>query len=420
MWIVEAANGERHIIGEKGLRILDETIENVTVLKDELGLNRECREVRRNAEEGEKIRVIAIHPKSSKNGDVSIGDVFTAKEVDGAGDIIEVVERKFNGIISPCWEGLREYVVLEKTDIVRINGERFRLVERKAAVGERVVIVKYAEYMNHSGDKFGYKCGLVYEVVSIEYDGLPNIQPDGTESSEVFIEHEEYRVLVPVQALAHEPLTSASTAEQPSQPSDQQAQIDGLLDTVANLARRLSEVERQLAPTTAVVIPPVTVQTSVNEPMTRDEIVEKAKADVAHLFMVYTGGITQIKFHINRPKRIVTALHYHYGRVIAKGIAECSKGDVFNVHIGKVIAARRVLGFLVDSIYVDAPQPTEPRVGDMIEFDGCKVKVEPPHYESGRTYWYREGTCAVDSFVAKRGTIIDDSRDGRYGEVYSE
>ena len=54
------------------------------------------------------------------------------------------------------------------------------------------------------------------------------------------------------------------------------------------------------------------------------------------------------------------------GKVYARGIAKCSPDDCFNVHIGKAIALRRALGEDVPHEYINAPQPTEVRVGDII------------------------------------------------------
>lgn len=75
------------------------------------------REVKRKANVGERIKVVAVHPESSKNGNVRIGEEFTVKVADGKGEVWEVSERAFCGIISPDWHGLREYVVLEPVEV---------------------------------------------------------------------------------------------------------------------------------------------------------------------------------------------------------------------------------------------------------------------------------------------------------------
>ncbi|MFP3830651.1 hypothetical protein, partial [Pseudomonas sp. SIMBA_021] len=48
------------------------------------------------------------------------------------------------------------------------------------------------------------------------------------------------------------------------------------------------------------------------------------------------------------------------------GRAKAAPDDCFNVHIGKAIALRRALGLAVPDEYLNAPQPTEVRVGDIV------------------------------------------------------
>ena len=50
----------------------------------------------------------------------------------------------------------------------------------------------------------------------------------------------------------------------------------------------------------------------------------------------------------------------------ARGIAKAAPDDCFNVHIGKAIALHRALGLEVPDEYLNAPQPTEVRVGDAV------------------------------------------------------
>ncbi|MGF2820229.1 hypothetical protein ACQUF8_14745 [Bacillus subtilis] len=110
----------------------------------------------------------------------------------------------------------------------------------------------------------------------------------------------------------------------------------------------------------------------------RDEIVERAKADVEalsnygngvwHETGVFTKATCNVEFVVNRDKRTVVALlkGVRTGNVYAKGIAKTAPSDCFNVHIGKAIALRRALGLAVPDEYLNAPQPTEVRVGDFI------------------------------------------------------
>lgn len=112
----------------------------------------------------------------------------------------------------------------------------------------------------------------------------------------------------------------------------------------------------------------------------RDEIVEQAKAAVAELKSqsghnfdgIYYANAPNaphvLEFVVNHEKRTVVALikGKRSGRVYRKGIAKCAPDDCFNAHIGKAIALNRALGFPVPVKYLNAPQPTEVRVGDII------------------------------------------------------
>lgn len=98
----------------------------------------------------------------------------------------------------------------------------------------------------------------------------------------------------------------------------------------------------------------------------RDEVVAKAKSDVVFFFIKFLKYKNE--FIINSKKRTVVALRKSpvSGDVISKGIAKCSPSDCFNVHIGKAIALRRLLGYQVPTEYFDAPQPTKVKVGDIV------------------------------------------------------
>lgn len=89
------------------------------------------------------------------------------------------------------------------------------------------------------------------------------------------------------------------------------------------------------------------------------------------------------------------------------------------------IALRRALGLDIPQEYVNAPQRTEPGVGDVVQvttgmINGARMtltKREPLHdgkFGIAFRHTYDEGWLGSEQFK-----IIDDSRDGRYGEVYS-
>lgn len=113
----------------------------------------------------------------------------------------------------------------------------------------------------------------------------------------------------------------------------------------------------------------------------RDEIVEQAKRDIEGLKGDDGNYGVRLSIHrlkckadfiVNKEKRTVVVLlrGFSTGEVIDRGIAKCAPNDCFNSHIGKAIALRRALGLEVPAEYLNAPQPTEVRVGDVVTFPG--------------------------------------------------
>lgn len=160
----------------------------------------------------------------------------------------------------------------------------------------------------------------------------------------------------------------------------------------------------------------------------RDAIVERAKADVnslrgtgtrPELYYVddevpsNTPWVCREEFIVNRKKRTVVVLMRgeYTGIVRAKGIAKCAPNDCFNVHIGKAIALRRALGLGVPGDYLNTPQPTEVRVGDVVRGDHWPESVtrtvdEGESNPTGR--FIRKSTVEIyREFI----TIVDDSRE---------
>jgi hypothetical protein len=186
--------------------------------------------------------------------------------------------------------------------------------------------------------------------------------------------------------------------------------VSALILTAYNLGKMDATAEK-------IQTPPIP---SAHPQDIRDEIIEKSKMDVAelrningrydvsdpHMFVPWSCNA---EFIVNKEKRTVVALlrGYGSGNVYAKGIAKGAPTDCFNVHIGKAIALRRALGLEMPSEYLNAPQPTEVRVGDIVEYAGYKVTVMP----SGKSCMYTKGTCADGSLVATAGKLIDDSRE---------
>ncbi|WP_350303608.1 hypothetical protein [Bacillus pumilus] len=152
----------------------------------------------------------------------------------------------------------------------------------------------------------------------------------------------------------------------------------------------------------------------------RDDIVEKAKKDIVSLSNqhgLYYASKRYLgnEFIVNAEKRVVVSLlrQVSTGQVVGKGITKCAPDDCFNAHIGKAIALRRALGLEVPTEYLNVPQPTEVRVGDVIRgvHTGGKTTYERKivKIEGGR-YTYDSG--GFDYIEETDLVIIDDSRVG--------
>ncbi|QZY34629.1 hypothetical protein [Bacillus amyloliquefaciens] len=147
----------------------------------------------------------------------------------------------------------------------------------------------------------------------------------------------------------------------------------------------------------------------------RDEIVEQAKADVERLKDNNRRLRTfNISLEVNRKDRSVEAIAKRpKSNKAFYGIAKAAPDDCFNVHIGKAIALRRALGLAVPDEYLNAPQPTEVRVGDVVRSTVDKSKKYV--IAKGEKAW-SDGMAGLSSMAAKYGRIIDDSREEVGGE----
>ncbi|MGI1828725.1 hypothetical protein ACRPLG_02515 [Bacillus safensis] len=144
----------------------------------------------------------------------------------------------------------------------------------------------------------------------------------------------------------------------------------------------------------------------------RDETVAKAKEDVSALIRRYFTARTE--FIVNTEKRTVVALRksYRLGYVNERGIAKCAPNDCFNAHIGKAIALRRALGLEVPTEYLNVPQPTEVRVGDVINYRNAYILkvVDDDIQRTTKSV----STISISALQGSGGgyVIIDDSRTG--------
>ncbi|MEK5178498.1 hypothetical protein [Paenibacillus odorifer] len=415
----------------------------ITLLPDESlgGVLREYREVKRKANVGELVKVT-----DDTCYQYTAGKVYIAQEETlGYGDIrID----SYNGGTVHLNAG--EYVVLEASDILRIEDERFRMVECKAAVGDSVLFTKgngcfrAGQVLVLHADADVMDCGQINFA-----DGM-----NGTYDA-------EYRVL--------EPLTSAELAPTPT-PLSELPLTDQYAENITVLTRKIAQLEDELrvaredivlieegvrddikaleertltfekrilaletdsAPAcVSVASGPVdnalpTFAKSAQQ--VRDEIVECAKADVSDLLsqraypVVTVEGLNRsmnsyahyVDYVVNKEKRTVVAIvkHKDGGRVRVVGKSKCAPGETFNVHIGRAIALYRALGCEVPAEYLTCPQPETVRVGDVVlwtnSYDAEDTQVFTIASVLSEGYRFVGGEW--DGFETVR--VIDDSRE---------
>ncbi|WP_339225912.1 hypothetical protein [Bacillus sp. FSL P4-0290] len=194
---------------------MTETNAKIHVLADETlgGIKREYVEVDRKAKVDEKIVIVDADVREEKP--YSDGDIFDI-ENSGSSCVRTTCDRYLLN---------EEYHVLEPTDIVHIGGQRYELTDRKAEVGEKVIVVDDDD----SSEEFGsFRIGEVGTVESYSSDDMlyglyANVRVSDGRDVPLYLQ--EYRVLVPVEA------------DEP-QPAD-------LIDVVANLAKEVAELKRE-------------------------------------------------------------------------------------------------------------------------------------------------------------------------------
>lgn len=123
------------------------------------------------------------------------------------------------------------YKTLEPTDIIHVDGKRYRMVERKANVGDKVIVIKSPVI----------KPGTIGNCIenSAYYDGLITIDTPFYDDDYTFIntDLDKYRVLEPL--LSPEELCGYFDGDDAdNQPTDQ-------LDIIARLTRKVAQLERE-------------------------------------------------------------------------------------------------------------------------------------------------------------------------------
>ncbi|MBW7634738.1 hypothetical protein K1I48_14815 [Bacillus licheniformis] len=195
---------------------MTKTNEKIHVLADESlgGIKREYVEVNRKAKLGEKIVIVDADPGYGDH--YSNGDFFTVELYTGYG----------SGVATKCGHhvGNNEYCTLEPTNVVHIDGpdgtERYEMVDRKAEVGEKVIITRSDDFPKGFVD-------FVKEFDDFFDDGSFFLNKGVPGEDFLDVDVDDYRVLVPVESSEEEP--------HPSDP----------IDVIANLATRVAELERE-------------------------------------------------------------------------------------------------------------------------------------------------------------------------------
>ncbi|WP_051632360.1 hypothetical protein [Bacillus sp. UNC125MFCrub1.1] len=258
---------------------------------------------------------------------------------------------------------------------------------RNAKVGERILITR-AEYAWSS-----YENGDVFTVNSVGISGV-------MVGTEPIIWHHEYEVIIGEQSpapnldeLSYDELVSLSEAVMKTirtrsyKNGYDQGRFDAEIEAVHGTYEKSNQHKR-------------------------DEVVKQAKEDVE--YVVRRCSTARTEFIVNAEKRTVVSLRkmLRDGRVISKGIAKCDPDDCFNAHIGKAIALRRALGLEVPSEYLNVPQPTDVRVGDVVNYRNAYVLevVDDSHIPGAKPV----STIRISALQGSGGgyVIIDDSRAG--------
>ncbi|ATO51011.1 hypothetical protein P4V86_15380 [Brevibacillus laterosporus] len=353
---------------------------NVTILTDGNGVKREYREVKREGNVGELVKADKKSSPFFQKGDIGkfVGGYHNV-DFSGQGNV-KVGEHDLYRVSS--------YVVLEPTDIIHVDGVRYREEKREAKAGERILIVA-AE----SADRM-YDNGSVRTVKEIPEQFNCVIV---NEHSRI-IYHREYVVITPLDEPATNNITVNLTVNVTS--SSPTEILKAIVDSVqAELAKFVGAPNNEETRDKITEVLTNKSRDGIVEQASkgavsgalqkiRDNTVERAKADLVELrsdmsdvlnpalrgradIYLLKGhlGLTA-DFIVNKEKRTVACLlrgGVPPERVFARGTAKCSPDDCFNVHIGKAIALRRALGLDVPTDYLNAPHPTEPRVGDVVK-----------------------------------------------------
>ncbi|QQO40680.1 hypothetical protein 000TH008_252 [Bacillus phage 000TH008] len=318
---------------------------------------------------------------------------------------------KIGEVFEVMWEDDANYAVyngsIDGCLVVKEDAELIVTEKRPAKVGERVLITAYPYERSHLYDKYQ----VIYPVSSGSYA----IHPFNKDVL-MFLNHEQYEVIVNNEVKNEEDNELGKTYA--FKPNLDAMGYDELIEHGEAVMRAISlrsydegykqgkfdaDIEA-----TYMRNPGKTAQKR------RDEIVEQAKADYWKLVKQSDKLGCVVNLVVNEEKRTVVALikDEYAGYVYTRGIAKAAPDDCFNIHIGKAIALHRALGLEVPEKYLNTPQPTEVRVGDVVLVDSMKNIQELKVVDDGEYIGTGEYKAALTSIAVTKNLIgiIDDSR----------
>lgn len=287
-------------------------------------------------------------------------------------------------------------------DVLKEDAELFVTEKRPAKVGERVLITKALPMK-----KQAYEAGDIFEVATANDPFTKAVRVFGMPS---YIDYREYEVIVNNEVKNEE--ADGMKIDLNAMGYDELiAHGEDVIRTIRLRAYgegyRQGKFDAEMDYTHGQA-PIVSAQSR------RDEIVEQAKADVERLKETNIRLRTfNISLEVNRKDRSVEAIAKRPKSNRAfYGIAKAAPSDCFNAHIGKAIALRRALGLAVPDEYLNAPQPTEVRVGDVIMPSVLKKNTPRKVVATDVEVDAIANVCCLDSIMAtNNATIIDDSRE---------
>lgn len=195
----------------------------IHILSDEKldGILREYIEVDRKAKGGEKI-VMKYPLRGSLYKE---GDIFTVLEsyeiYPAYNDGVEVKENDGYFIYHS------EYYTLEPTDIIHIDNKRYRLVNRKAKAGEKVIITETHPTLVYT------KIGEIVKIIETDGDTCGGMLKPHDIGEKGAVYHFQYQVLESVESV-----NDIITAEENDSKS--------VINLLTNLTQRLVELEKRV------------------------------------------------------------------------------------------------------------------------------------------------------------------------------